>query len=431
VKLPVSFRIVAWLLVSACCTASRAAEPQAFLVGEAPLAAQLAGIDAEWNISLKATGKVRVVRAADLAYWGRYRDVEAGPQILLADGGILRADLLALDETQFVLGDATGLGRGQWEESTLHRAALAALVWQPPADASQRDRLLRELAELGGAEDRLLLVGGESLGGTLLAAPRAGRFAGENDQPGSEVFELARRGRAEPLKIPAAKVIAARFSAAELPQLPAGAMSAWLGFADGSLLRTTQIAVKGDAVRLALAAGGQLQTTLAGRKDPDKKIWDEITCLEPASPRTVWLSDRPTLGYRHIPFVSVERALGNDASVLGTRLRADSAVIRKGLGMPSASRAAYAAAGFRRFEAEVAIDAAAGLAGSVIFKVLLESDSGEWRTAYESPTVRGGEPPRAVSVDLAGASRVALLVDFAERGDACDWANWLHARLVK
>jgi hypothetical protein len=417
----------------ASCAAAHAAEPApplAFLIGEAPLAAQLAGIDAEWNISLKAAGKVRVVRAADLAYWGRYRDVEAGPQILLADGGVLRADLLALDETQFVLGDATGLGRGQWDESALPRAALLALVWQPPADAAQRDRLIRDLAEAGGAEDRLLLVGGESLGGTLLAAPRAGRFVAENEPTGGEVFELARRGRAEPLKVPAAKVVAVRFSAAE-SQLPSGAMSAWLGLADGSLVRATQVTVKGDAVRLALAAGGQLQTTLAGRKDTSKKFWDEITYLEPASPRVQWLSDLPTLGYRHIPFVSVERSLGNDGSVLGTRLRAGVSVIRKGLGMPSASRAAYDAAGFRRFEAEIAIDDAAGLAGSAVFKVLLEAESGEWRAAYESPPIRGGEPPRTVSIELSGARRVALLVDFAERGDVCDWADWLHARLIR
>jgi hypothetical protein len=36
-----------------------------------------------------------------------------------------------------------------------------------------------------------------------------------------------------------------------------------------------------------------------------------------------------------------------------------------------------------------------------------------------------------VSVELAGAMRLALLVDFADRGDTCDWADWLHARLVK
>ena len=30
-----------------------------------------------------------------------------------------------------------------------------------------------------------------------------------------------------------------------------------------------------------------------------------------------------------------------------------------------------------------------------------------------------------------GKALVKLLVDYADRGDSCDWANWLHARLIK
>jgi hypothetical protein len=99
--------------------------------------------------------------------------------------------------------------------------------------------------------------------------------------------------------------------------------------------------------------------------------------------------------------------------------------------MPTASRIAVATAGYRRFEAQIALDETAGFEGSAIFKVLLESAPGEWRTAYESLPVRGGDAPRQVAIDLAGAARIALVVDFADRGDVCDWADWLEARLVK
>jgi hypothetical protein len=208
-------------------------------------------------------------------------------------------------------------------------------------------------------------------------------------------------------------------------------MSAWLGLADGSLVRARQLTVRGEAVTLALAAGGELVTTLTGRRDPDKKFWDEVTYLEPASPRVTWLSDLTGLDYRHIPFVSVERPLGQDKNVLGTRLRSNRAAFRKGLGMPTAARVAAATAGYRRFEAEIALDQAADLSGSVIYKVLLQSSAGQWTTAYESPPIRGGESPRQVSIDLAGAVRLVLLTDFADRGDTLDYANWLHARLVK
>ncbi len=432
-SLPVSLRQVATLICWLFSAAAIAAEtvPLAFPVAEAPLAAQLAGIDPQWNISLKAAGKVRVLHARELAYWGRYRDAEAGPQILLADGSVIRSDLLLLDERQAVLGDVTGLGRGQWDESRLPRAALAAILWQPPADRGERDRLLLSLLGEAATEDRLILLGGVSLAGTLSAAPRGGPFAAEHARPGDEEFELVRRGRGEPLKIPAARVVAVRLAGAAAESRPAGAMTAWLGLADGSLVRARQIAVKGNAVTLALAAGGELVTTLTGRKDADKKFWDEVTYLEPASPRATWLSDAAGLDYRHIPFVSIERPLSLDTSALGTRLRADGAVFRKGLGMPTAARVAALTAGYRRFEAEIALDESAGLAGSVICKVLLQSAAGQWTTAYESPPLRGGDAPRQVSLDIAGAARLVLLTDFSDRGDSLDYANWLHARLVR
>jgi hypothetical protein len=419
------------LLAVACAATARCADPLAFPLDEPPWAAQLAGIDAQWNISLKTAGKIRVVRAGDVAYWGRYRDVEGGPQILLTDRSVIRSDVLQLDERQLILGDATGLGRGQWDESALPLAAVAAILWQPPADTLERDKLLTALLRENDADDRLLLFGGESLSGTLVAAPLAGRFAPENVKPGSEVFELARRGQPQPLKIPSARVIAVRLAGSSPPQRPAGEMSGWLGLRDGSLVRAAQVSVKGDVVTVHLAAGGQILTTLAGRKDAALKFWDEVTYLEPVGPRVKWLSDLPALAFRHIPFLSAERPLGRDQNVLGGRLRAGGAVCRKGLGMPSASRLAVDVTGYRRFEAEIAIDDAAELQGSVTVKVLLEASPGQWKPADESPPIRGGDLPRQIAVDLAGASHLALLVDFADRGDTCDWADWLQARLVK
>jgi hypothetical protein len=99
--------------------------------------------------------------------------------------------------------------------------------------------------------------------------------------------------------------------------------------------------------------------------------------------------------------------------------------------MASTSRVACDVTGYRKFEAELAVDDAAGLRGIVIFRVLLQSAPNEWTPAYESPVVRGGEAPIPISIDLKGATRLALIVDFADRGDECDWANWLATRLIR
>jgi hypothetical protein len=36
-----------------------------------------------------------------------------------------------------------------------------------------------------------------------------------------------------------------------------------------------------------------------------------------------------------------------------------------------------------------------------------------------------------ISVDIGGAKQVSLVVDFAERGDEQDHADWLDARFVE
>jgi hypothetical protein len=40
-------------------------------------------------------------------------------------------------------------------------------------------------------------------------------------------------------------------------------------------------------------------------------------------------------------------------------------------------------------------------------------------------------PPTPISVDVRGGKRLSLIVDFAERGDELDHADWLNARLVQ
>lgn len=409
------------------------------LVSESPFAARLTGIDREWNVSFRTgmpgSEKVRVVPAAEITTWGRWRDAEGGPQILLADGGIIRADVLKLDGESLVLGDATGLGRMLWEESTLPKTAVRAILYQPPAAAANRDRLLDDLAKGDATHDRLLLVGGESLTGTLVAAPLDGRFLPEDAALTSAVFKLLRTGTTEPLAIPANKVAAISLAGTSLigSASPSSRTdsTAWMGMADGSLVQVANIEVQDGTVKLALVAGGTLAASLAGRDDPDAKFWDEVTLLEPSSPHVAWLSDQKTLGYKHIPFLSIAWPYLADRAVTASRLRIADGVARKGLGMRSSSRLAYDVSGFRKFEAELALDASAGRGGSVVYKVLTQDAAGAWQPAYESPVIRGGEAPVPISVDLKGAGRMALIVEFADRGDEQDNANWLAARLVK
>jgi hypothetical protein len=100
--------------------------------------------------------------------------------------------------------------------------------------------------------------------------------------------------------------------------------------------------------------------------------------------------------------------------------------------MHSPARITYELDGpYKRFDAEVAVDAEAGSRGSVVFRVFTDDGSGSWQQRAKSEIVRGGQAPVPISVDLAGARRISLLVDFADWGDEQDHADWLNARIVR
>ncbi len=89
---------------------------------------------------------------------------------------------------------------------------------------------------------------------------------------------------------------------------------------------------------------------------------------------------------------------------------------------------------YRAFAAAGAIDDQTGRskAGAVLKGSLIPTDgSGDWTLKFDSPIVRGGAAPLPIAVDLAGAKRISLLVDFADQGDVQAHADWLNSRLLK
>ena len=144
-----------------------------------------------------------------------------------------------------------------------------------------------------------------------------------------------------------------------------------------------------------------------------------------------YLSDIKTVDYRSVPYLSLEWPLARDRNVLRGPLLVGNKRYLKGLDMHSAGRLTFKfERAYRRFDAEIAIDDAAKGRGSVVFGVYVQRDSG-WTEVFKSNTIRGGEVPQPVSVDLSGASGLTLTVDYADRGDELDYADWLDARLVR
>lgn len=387
---------------------------------EPPFAAKLVGIGSDWELQFVVAGETRTLAAKEIAYWGRWADQYEQTVCLLADGGILTAVLAGVTEQELIVESQL------WRRTVLPRQAVRGLMLQPSLDAGERDQLRQRIYAHAAAHDRLWLANGDELTGRLAALP-----GGQSvDLFGLDVLSFQLPGAAEPMVIQTRNIVALAL-AADVESAPARASgtAAYVAFRDGACLEALSAEQREGQVSVRLVGNVSLSADA-------NQFFDQITLVQPLHSDVVYLSSLPAVSYRHVPFVDGNWLLGRDQSVTGGLLRSGENVYRRGLGMHSTSRAVYDLGGqYRRFAAELALDAQAGRQGSVVYRVFLESpgsgSAATWRLVYESPVVRGGAVPLLMSVDLQNARRIALVVDFADHGDTRDHANWLNARLLR
>ena len=113
-------------------------------------------------------------------------------------------------------------------------------------------------------------------------------------------------------------------------------------------------------------------------------------------------------------------------SVEGHTLSIGGQAFTNGLGTHAASEFILDVGGrAASFSAVVGVDDEVGKQGSVVFKVLGDTNQVLW----ESKELHGGDVPQAVSVSLAGVKQLTLLVDGGDNIDS-DHADWAEAQLV-
>ena len=363
-----------------------------------PFAGAISGIDADWQITFAGNLPRRIIPAANLVQWGSPAEAARSPVLVLADGGLLVADGIRSDSVSLT-ADSDLLGAIH-----LPLGQMAGVVLHPPNDRAARDRLFDRVTVASGQADRLLLLNGDQLSGTIQAI--------RDDQ----VLVQAEVG---PLSVSADRIAAVAFHA-PAPAAPAASptsLTVWTGFADGSRLRAERLVIEDSAktLRVTLPGGPTFAAATASL------VW-----LQPLNGRAVYLSDRHVDGYRHVPFLSLAWPFKIDRSVEGRWLRSGGRLYAKGVGVHSAARLTYLLDGsYRRFAADLGVDDETSAGGSVRFRVFVDGQS-----KFTSEIVRGGKPPLPVSVDIAGAKRLDLVVDFADRADELDHADWLNARIV-
>ncbi len=404
------------LLLAASLTA---AEPTLQQTNAPAQPATLTKIDATWNSTFRTSTGTRQVSFDKLVAWGHPQDARSGLYVILTDGSLLVGKSVSGKATELAVKcsnwgtsvDGEFLGTTKFT-----RGQVRGILFQVPAKPIERDRIAATVSRGSAENDELWLENGDRLQGRFLRI--------EQDPTNPKAQQVVFQAESGQAVIALSRVTAILWDRSLSPQ-PRRGKTMRLCTRDGSQLHVAKIDFGnlGEAT-LSLPGGIRLQSHI------DVDFTRQIVALRPLGGTARYLSDLKPIGYKHIPYLSLTHPYGRDRNVLGGRLRTSEAIYAKGISMRSTSRLAYTVpAGYTRLEADLALDDAAGELGSVTYRVFVDTGAG-FQPKYKSPIIRGGDKPRRLSLDIGGAKRIVLIVDFAERADVNDYANWLGARLL-
>ncbi|MCX7805656.1 MAG: NPCBM/NEW2 domain-containing protein [Planctomycetota bacterium] len=144
--------------------------------------------------------------------------------------------------------------------------------------------------------------------------------------------------------------------------------------------------------------------------------------------RAEFLSARKPAAAKHIPLFDAHFPHKADLSVSGEIMRVGDWMFDVGIGAHSRSEITWDTGGaYKRLVALCGLDAAARGRGEVEFIVLADG-----KEIFRSGTVTGKDPPKPISVPIAGAGRITLVTDFGPGGDdSGDHADWGLAAVVR
>ncbi len=392
---------------------------QLLTVGHPTVEAALVACDSDGTFQFRIGEETWQIASNDLVRWSTPSLDLHKSELVLIDGsrlvvaeswtgqGALHLDAENVSVTTKLLGQVS-----------VPRPLVQAILWNPPAECLRRTRLLDRLLAFPRDNDHLLLTNGDVLTGQLLQT-KSERVAGKNRT------KISFKIRQTPTSFVADRVAGVAFKKLTTTTPERGLA---IGLDDGSYLMTTALQVAKGGYEIQLVTGIQLSGT--GPND--------IVHLQALGKPTHYLSDLEAVEYSHRPYLDIPWPYQPDRNLRGGQLRVGRKIYNKGIAMHSESRLTFDlprsettgkdGLKYKRFVAQAAIDDLAENGGSVVFRVLLRTDVG-WQTAFSSPVLRGGDQPLAVKVELKNAKQIALVANYADRGDERDHANWLDARL--
>ncbi|MDZ4687944.1 MAG: NPCBM/NEW2 domain-containing protein [Planctomycetaceae bacterium] len=328
------------------------------------------------------------------------RRLSTGRCVVLVNGDRFAADPVRSRDEQLT---ATWTHAPLRPELSFPLEHVAALVFAAPPGPAEFGDTLATLHRATTGTDTVRLIAGDHL-------------TGEFQQLDGGLLEL--NAAVGPLKLDRSRV---RWLALdpELGSFPKPASIRWIAYlTDGSRITAADCQPRPDlTVQLSLAGGGRIVIPR-----------HEISRLQQITERITPLSQRAPQEVKQQPYLSGRQELARDRSVQGSPLFVRGEEFAFGLGMRSRMSASYdIATGDRWFQTGVAIDDAAGGRGSVRFRIELDGVE-----VWASPEVTGhSELIAAPRIDLTGRRLLTLSVEFGERGDVGDLADWCDPLLIR
>jgi len=198
----------------------------------------------------------------------------------------------------------------------------------------------------------------------------------------------------------------------------------WVTEAAGSQWTVRSIVLEGESLKWTTPTG------LTVTRPPAT-----VTKIDFSRGKIIYLSDLKPESTAWTPYFGMGKELPARASFYAPRqdqglepdgLRLEGKQYRKGLALHSRTKVVYRLPGrFRRFKAIAGIDDRVRPRGNVQLVI-----SGDDQVLLEA-ALTGKDPPRELDLDLTGARRLTILVDFGEDLDVADHLDLCEARIVK
>ncbi len=323
----------------------------------------------------------------------------ATPWLVTSTGDWLRVHPLMIDDESVVARWSQFPGQ---PPLTVPLEVCRGAILELPSDAYRQGIEFHSLFDDSQAVDRVVLQNGDRV---------AGEFFGLEDGK----LQLETSLGMTSAGFQNVRSIAFNPELISTPELPASHVRVVLR--DGSLLR----------LKTALSNGGVLLgETLADV--PVSLPLEHVGEVRFFDADRLPVSTLPIDQMQVTPYLSVKRSPRSDRNILGGMLRVRGVPVASGIGASSGSAITFnVQPEHKTLIGRVALDDAAGDAGSVRFEILGDGQR-MWRSTIV--TVEGG-PVEISRLDVSQVSTLTLQVDFADRGSIRDVANWCDLVLLK